>query len=730
MTKPDTGTAAPSRPAWRAYAADILNRAREMEARTDAERATLLEEHDAADEVLPRLPGDAAVSFTSPRDQMMILCLAATIGSEDRLRAELQQGAIIAVIGLPDDLLKDARRLLPLLLPPGWRIARSEHERRRPGAVAVVEPAPTYASYAQEGLTRTLETALTFDVPVVLLLPEGLAAAKALEGAEVPLWPFRRMDREIVAERLALSWPQADPAALREQLPPDDQLAVMPMLPLMLSLRSKSVEEAVRVLRNTTGASAARPRQDDPNAGAAGMDLPEGRTQPGIRLAELAGLGAARDVTLGIVEDLRAWHAGELPWDAVHRGMLVVGLPGCGKTELARAMAREPGIHLESASYAQWQARGHLGDMLKAMRASFAAAADQAPSILFLDELDAFGSRTGGGITQHQSYDTKVITAFLEQLDGIDDRVGVVIVAACNHPGVIDPAVLRAGRFDQRVTLRLPDAEALAIILRQHLGSDLPEADLAMLGQMALGLSGADCAAAVRAARAAARRQKRPLTAEDLRAALAPDHLSLPADMRRRAAIHEAGHAVVMTALGLGRVKALRLGPNGGETRMRWFDSDSTRELLQRRCAGHLAGRAAEILLLGTASGGAGGTEDSDLHQATRLVMQCEINLGLGSMGHLSVGAPPPTTALLSLPPHLRQQMKRDLDKALALALEILRQYRTLLESLARDLEIRGFFLEADLAVALAPVIGKNRGNSLEPHQRDSRQPISFWRKP
>lgn len=430
----------------------------------------------------------------------------------------------------------------------------------------------------------------------------------------------------------------------------------------------------------------------------------EERKQDGIRLADLAGLGAARDAALGIVEDLRAWQAEELRWDAVHRGMLIAGPPGCGKTELARAMAREPGIHLESASYAQWQAKGHLGDMLKAMRASFAAAADQAPSILFLDELDAFGSRAGGRSTQNESYDVKVITGFLEQLDGIDGRVGVVVIGACNHPEGIDPAILRVGRFDQRVEIRRPDAEALAIILRQHLGDALPEADLAALGQMALGQSGADCAAAVRAARGVARRAKRPLTAEDLRAALVSDHLALPPEMRRRAAIHEAGHAIVMAALGLGQVKILRLGPAGGETRLRWFDADSTRELLNRRCAGHLAGRAAEILVLGEASGGAGGTSDSDLHQATTLMMQCELSLGLGSLGHFSVGAAPPAGTLLSLSAAVRQQMQRDLNRALAIALEMLKNHRSLLESLARDLESRGFLVEAELASRLAPL--------------------------
>lgn len=171
MTKPDTRTAAPSHPAWRAYAAEILERAREMEARNDAKRAILLEEHgDAADD-LPPIRGEGPVAYTSRRQQMMILCLAATIGSEARLQGELERGAIIAIAGLPDYLLTDARRLLPLLLPRGWQVGRTEHERRRPGAVAIIKPAVTYNGYALERLTKTLEEALALDVPVVLLLP-------------------------------------------------------------------------------------------------------------------------------------------------------------------------------------------------------------------------------------------------------------------------------------------------------------------------------------------------------------------------------------------------------------------------------------------------------------------------------------------------------------------------------------------------------------------------------
>lgn len=424
----------------------------------------------------------------------------------------------------------------------------------------------------------------------------------------------------------------------------------------------------------------------------------------GIRLADLAGPGDAREIALGITEDLRAWAKGSLDWCDVHRGLLISGPPGCGKTELARAMAREPGIHLEAGSYAQWQASGHLGDMLRAMQASFRNAAQHAPAVLFIDEIDAFSSRVGSGAGRTDSYDTKVISGLLELLDGLNGREGVTVIGACNHPDRIDPAIRRAGRFDAVVQIELPDAPDLARILRQHLGDDLSDADLVLLGQFALGKSGADCAAAVRAARARARHARRPLVEKDLRTALAPGHLALPPAMRHRAALHEAGHAVVMAALALGRVKALRIGPRGGETLSRWHPTDLTHAEAHRHCAAHLAGRAAELLMLGDVTGGAGGAPDSDLARATSLLLACEISLGLGDHGHLSVGTQPDPKLILSLPLATRRRLQRRLDRALDDAQEILCRHHLLLDDLTRDLEARGFIGETELTARLEPL--------------------------
>lgn len=283
-------------------------------------------------------------------------------------------------------------------------------------------------------------------------------------------------------------------------------------------------------------------------------------------------------------------------------------------------------------------------------------------------------------------------------------RKGVVVIGACNDAEQLNPAIRRAGRFDQLVHVSHPDAAALAVILRQHLDDDLPEADLVTLGQMALGSTGADCAAAVRAARAKARRARRPLAERDLRETLAPDHRALPAPMRQRAALHEAGHAVVTAALGLGIVRALRIGPDGGETLSRWHPADLTQAEAHRQCIAHLGGRAAEVLMLGDASGGAGGDLQADLARATQLLLACEVSLGLGDQGHLSIGAPPDPRLILSLPPATRARLQRRLDRAMEDAQEILCRHHQLLEDLARDLELAGFLGEDALAARLAPL--------------------------
>jgi hypothetical protein len=161
-----------------------------------------------------------------------------------------------------------------------------------------------------------------------------------------------------------------------------------------------------------------------------------------------------------MVADLLLWKAGQVAWSDLSRSTLFYGPPGTGKTWLARAMGASAGIACVTGSFAEWQAAGHLGDMLREMRKTFAEARSRAPSILFIDEIDAVGSRASRD-PHNSNYRTQVINGFLGEMNAIALQEGVIVVGACNFIDRIDPAVLRAGRFDLKIKVPLPDAAGL-----------------------------------------------------------------------------------------------------------------------------------------------------------------------------------------------------------------------------------------------------------------------------
>jgi SpoVK/Ycf46/Vps4 family AAA+-type ATPase len=151
-----------------------------------------------------------------------------------------------------------------------------------------------------------------------------------------------------------------------------------------------------------------------------------------------------------MVADLQGWFEGRVSWRDVQRSVLFHGVPGTGKSHLARAMANSAGVALVRGSFAKWQAQGHLGHMLKAMRNSFVQAAQQRPAILVIDEIDAVGDRAD--VEPHNArYQLQVINGFLEEMDQLKHLEGVLVVGTCNYPDKIDAAVLRPGRFDIKV---------------------------------------------------------------------------------------------------------------------------------------------------------------------------------------------------------------------------------------------------------------------------------------
>lgn len=235
-------------------------------------------------------------------------------------------------------------------------------------------------------------------------------------------------------------------------------------------------------------------RDDDPTKSADGIDVvqPESPTKTTgkegsgsvstdpehswlhpLRVETLSGYGEAQDWALDLKMDLQLWRDGGLVWNEMSTKLMLSGPPGTGKTTYARALCNTLQVPLLITSVAAWLEPGYLGDVLKRMSRAFELARDNAPVILFIDEIDNIGSRFGGKRAQHDDYWRSLINRLLELLDGTAKTDGVIIVAATNLPEKIDPALLRSGRLEKHVAIPMPDTEGLVGILAHHLGADL-----------------------------------------------------------------------------------------------------------------------------------------------------------------------------------------------------------------------------------------------------------------
>lgn len=349
-------------------------------------------------------------------------------------------------------------------------------------------------------------------------------------------------------------------------------------------------------------------------------------------LDDLAGMAEATQWGHAIVRDLAEYRAGHIVWDDVDPGVLIYGPPGTGKTTFAKALAASSKLPLIATSYARWQSQreGHLGDVIASMYDDFALANEQAPCILAIDELDTLPTRGNG--KRYDEWWTAVINGLLEKLSGAVARDGIVVVGLCNDPTRLDPALVRAGRLDRQILVPLPPLAELPKIFRFH----LTIAEAAQLGDLrdiavrCFGMTGADIAGLLRAARRQARDDRRKLERRHILEVLEPPGRDARYD--RHIAIHEAGHAVAAIRLGVSsNITVSVVGNHGssGRTFVGRNDELMTREALLRTVAVLLAGRAAEDVLMGTVTGGAGGGPYSDLAMATALVTNAITNLGL-----------------------------------------------------------------------------------------------------
>ncbi|MGD0103433.1 MAG: AAA family ATPase [Rhodopila sp.] len=361
-------------------------------------------------------------------------------------------------------------------------------------------------------------------------------------------------------------------------------------------------------------------------------------------LDRLHGMEEAVRWGFALAQDLKLFKAGEIAWQAVDRGLLLSGPPGVGKTLYARALAATCGVPLITGSYSDWHGSGsaHQGDLLKAMRKTFATASERAPAILFIDEIDSFPNRAS--VTHAWAdWEIQVVNALLQQLDGAEGRDGVVVIGACNLAYKLDPALTRSGRLDRHVRIGLPDIRSLAAILREHLDGDCADQDLVPAAVAAVGSTGADVEVFVRGARRRARCENRPVVLDDLMQEV------IGLDDRNEqelwlGGVHEAGHAVACADLMPGKLEAISLrrsGTTAGFTvtsrTSGWLSGGDVRLRLKLV----LAGRAAEEILLGEPTSGAGGGADSDLAVATGLAASAAASLGLDpEVGLVWLGEP------------------------------------------------------------------------------------------
>lgn len=361
-----------------------------------------------------------------------------------------------------------------------------------------------------------------------------------------------------------------------------------------------------------------------------------GRPPDGPSLEELSGLGEIKDWGLELANDLADFRDGLITWDEIDSGALISGAPGTGKTLSASAIARTCELPMVVASAAQWQAKGYLNDLLSAMRESFKEAHSFGTALLFIDEIDAIGSREVYD-SQHADYRRQVINGLLELLDGHERRSGVIVVGATNHPGNLDPAILRPGRLGRHLTVPLPDAPTREQIFAYHAELTVPDADREHFARATAGMAGAGIKQLVRDAKRLARRTHRPLQFEDVTKAMKP-LIALPAAQMRVAAVHEAGHAIVGLELGM-VLKGITIADTvvdgnvnilGGALFEQPAFALRNKSFFLNHIAMYLGGLAAEALAYGEFTEAVADSHSSDLALATALATRVEGCFGMG----------------------------------------------------------------------------------------------------
>lgn len=445
--------------------------------------------------------------------------------------------------------------------------------------------------------------------------------------------------------------------------------------------------------------------------------------QPTVTFEDVAGAEEAKEDLKEVVEFLKEPEKFIQLGARIPKGVLLVGSPGTGKTLLAKAVSGEAGVPFFSISGSEF-VEMFVGVGASRVRDLFDQAKRHSPCIVFVDEIDAVGRHRGAGLGGSHDEREQTLNQILVEMDGFDTDTNVIVIAATNRPDILDPALMRPGRFDRRVVLDRPDVKGREAILKVHLkGKPIgPDVDTGSLAKSTPGFVGADIENMVNeAAILAARRNKKQISMDEIensieRVMLGPERKSklITAKEKEVIAYHEAGHAVVARAIAdhdpVRKVTIIPRGVAGGVT---WFlpseDMNlTTRGKLKAMLAGAMGGRAAEELAFGEITNGASG----DIAQITDIARTMVTRWGMSEkLGPMTFGK---KEELVFLGKELGEQ--RDYSDAVAqeidaevrklvkeaheAALKTLREHRAILDRVAKKLmEIETLDMEAFEAV-------------------------------
>ena len=430
--------------------------------------------------------------------------------------------------------------------------------------------------------------------------------------------------------------------------------------------------------------------------------------QQKVTFEDVAGIDEAEAELIEIVDFLKNPAKYQRLGGTVPKGVLLVGAPGTGKTLLARAVAGQASVPFFSLSASEF-VEMIVGVGAARVRDLFKQAREAAPSIIFIDELDAIGRARGAGASGLGGHDEReqTLNQILTEMDGFDSREGVIVLAATNRADVLDAALLRPGRFDRRVLVQRPDRNGRAAILKVHTKS-VPlarDVDLQRLAAETPGLVGAELKNLVNeAALLAARKGQTEVLARDFSEAMekitlgpARNILLNPTD-RERTAYHESGHALLgLLVPGGDPVHRVTIVPRGmalGATYQLPKDDRTsyTETYLNARITSALGGRAAEQVVYGVTTTGA----ENDLQQVTEIARQMVLRWGMSeAIGPVSFIAPqdeglPPAFQRRPYSDHTAElidaEVKRIVETCQADAVRLLREHRHKLDALAKAL--------------------------------------------